>query len=501
MPTSASETRNRIVVAGVAEIVERPGGGDTPRHPAQLIADACRAACADARIAPRSIDHVSVVNVISWRYADLPATVTGALGIDASAEYGAPGGETPLRFLHRAASRISAGQSRVEIVCGGEASYSARLASDPVAAFGWPERPPPVEAPFRPYLNPLAHRLGVVDPVVVYPLYENARLAWEGLAPEEAQRRSAALWAGLSRVAADNAYAWLRQPLSPDEIATVTESNRMIAWPYTKSMVANPQVNQAAAFVVMSEADARAATLPVERMVTLAFAAEAMEPRDYLARDDFHRSPAMEAVLGAARADLDGRQPDHVELYSCFPCVPKMACAVLDRNAALPISVTGGLSFFGGPFNNYMSHAVAAMVRRLRAAPDQHGLLYGQGEFVTKHFAVRLAGGARGDPGAFEADASRQADADARRGPVPPIVAEAAGPATLETFTILHDRRGAPAQGIVVARLEDGGRTMARVPLGDGAALDRLRDPRRTPVGARGHLTPAADAVNEWSFS
>jgi hypothetical protein len=490
-----------VVVAGIGEVVDRGHRETPPPDPATLMADACEQALRDAGLSPSAIDHLSVVNSISWRYADLPDAVMAKVGLRASSDYGVPGGETPLRFVHRAAARIRAGQSRAELICGGEASYSARRAADPVSAFGWPAAPPAAHTPFRPYLHPLAHRTGLVDPVGVYPLYENALLAWQGLPPGEAHQQSARLWSGLSAVAADNPAAWRRDALDAREIAEVSAANRLIAWPYTRNMVANPQVNQAGALLVMSRAAAREAGMAVERMVTIAFAAEASEPRDYLARDVYHRSASMEAVLAAAQADAGGSPPDFVELYSCFPCVPKMAQIVLGRDRADPISVAGGLGFFGGPYNNYMTHAVAAAVRRLRAAPDAHGLLYGQGEFVTKNFVLRLIGGRRSEPARFDDDSSRQADADARRGPVPPVVEGATGAAVLETFTALFGRDGRPGDGIVIARLADGGRTMALLPKEDGAAMDRLFDSDRSPVGARGHLSPGPNDISRWSFA
>ena len=45
-------------------------------------------------------------------------------------------------------------------------------------------------------------------------------------------------------------------------------------------------------------------------------------------------------------------------------------------------------------------------------------------------------------PDALREDYSVQAAADARRGPVPPVVAEHAGAATLETFTVVYERDG-----------------------------------------------------------
>ena len=86
----------------------------------------------------------------------------------------------------------------------------------------------------------------------------------------------------------------------------------------------------------------------------------------------------------------DGNAFDAIELYSCFPCVPKMARRTLGLGADVQPTVTGGLTFFGAPLNTYMTHAACAMVRKLRGGA-RLGLLYGQGGFVTKHHGLVLS--------------------------------------------------------------------------------------------------------------
>jgi acetyl-CoA C-acetyltransferase len=191
---------------------------------------------------------------------------------------------------------------------------------------------------------------------------------------------------------------------------------------------------------------------------------------------------------------------DLVELYSCFPCVPKMARRTLGLGPEAVPSVAGGLTFFGAPLNNYMGHAAVAMVRRLRDAPGGGvGLLYGQGGYVTKHHALVVAGRPREGGGGLAQDYGVQAVADARRGPVPELVAEAAGRASVETFTVLFDRDAAPTHGVVIARAEGGGaRLMARVPSEDTESLGLLLDEERSPVGAAGTVRAGRDGLAEW---
>src|SRR5437762_4536769 len=142
-------------------------------------------------------------------------------------------------------------------------------------------------------------------------------------------------------------------------------------------MVANPTVNMGGAVLMTSLAKARAAGVPEDRLIYVSGGASAEEPRDYLVRDQFFESHPQNAVLETVM-DLvggDGRKFDAIELYSCFPCVPKMARRTLGFGADVQPTVTGGLTFFGAPLNSYMTHAACAMVQKIRAGA-KHGLLY-----------------------------------------------------------------------------------------------------------------------------
>ena len=120
------------------------------------------------------------------------------------------------------------------------------------------------------------------------------------------------------------------------------------------------------ALLMTSLAKARAAGIAEDRLVYPLGGASAEEPRDYLLRDQFFESHPQNAVLKAVMdlVDGDGKKFDAIELYSCFPCVPKMARRTLGLGADVQPTVTGGLTFFGAPLNTYMTHAACAMVRQ-----------------------------------------------------------------------------------------------------------------------------------------
>jgi acetyl-CoA C-acetyltransferase len=191
----------------------------------------------------------------------------------------------------------------------------------------------------------------------------------------------------------------------------------------------------------------------------------------------------------------DGKAFDAIELYSCFPCVPKMARRTLGLGPDVQPTVTGGLTFFGAPLNTYMTHAACAMVRKLRDGAKL-GLLYGQGGFVTKHHGLVLS---RQPPqGPLAQDTSVQAEADSHRRPVPDFVTEASGKGKVESFTVIYGRGGEIEHGVVMLRTPANARALARVRADDGATLAHLLNMDRTPVGSSGDISTAGDGVLEW---
>jgi acetyl-CoA C-acetyltransferase len=490
------------VIVGIGEIMDRPKDVAQSLEPLALMAEAARRADTEARGLLRETDSVDIIALVSWRYNDIGAQLAERLGMAPKrAVYGTVGGESPVRFLHEAARRIATGESSVGLVIGAEAQYAVNHAKRAAVELAWTpyaEQAPKMKRAAE-YVHPLGHRLGVAWPISVYPFYDAATAHAWGQTPSEAQAESALLWSRYAAAASRNPYAWLKAPLTPADIATVTPDNRIIGWPYTKRMVANPMVNQGAAVIVTSLARARAAGISDHQLVFIGAGASASEPRDWLARDIYHVNHAQDAVLAymLRQVDGDGGRFAALELYSCFPVVPKMARRNLKLPATVEPSVTGGLSFFGGPLNVYMAHAACAMTRAIRNGANL-GLLYGQGEFVTKHHALVLAREPQGDT--VMADNTAQQDADARRGHIPPTDDTPDGEATIETFTIPHDPAGQPIQGVVIARLSDGARTLARVPPVHADDLARLTSPDAYPIGLRGRIHVAPDGIPEWRF-
>lgn len=479
------------VIVGVGESVDRPADLLASREPVELMLDALRLADTDAGGGWLGrLTAVDIVNQMGWRYADIGAVLAERLPAPVRVTEGPVGGESPLRLIQDAALRIGAGEGDVFAICGAEAQYAIDKARAAGVELPWTRPGPPVDrSNLWSYHNRLALAHRVAIPAHVYPFYECATAAAWGQQPRQAIEESAAIYSRFSTAAARQPSAWSGRRYTPGEVTKPASDNRLIAWPYTKRQVANPSVNMGAAVIVTSLAAARAAGLTDDALVFIGGGAAASEPRDYLRRDRYDRSAAQETVLQAATRLNRGEHFDVVELYSCFPVVPKMARRVLGLAADEELSVIGGLSFFGAAINNYMTHATIGMVRRLRAGGST-GLLYGQGEYVTKHHALILRRTPDGEP----ADYDVQAEAEAAMAPAPVVVDRYEGPLTVETATVIYDRQGQAETGIVIGRTSDGARTMARTE--DAATIATLTDLERSPVGRSGDARLGGDGLS-----
>jgi acetyl-CoA C-acetyltransferase len=277
-----------------------------------------------------------------------------------------------------------------------------------------------------------------------------------------------ALMEPLTRAAAANPHAWFPVARSAEELTKPSAENRMIAFPYPKYLNAVIETDQAAALLLCSEDAARRLGAAQGRLVYWWGGGHAVEdPWFATERPDFAACPALGRAAHGALAEAGVALDDVAlfDLYSCFPVALEMACEALGIAEDDPrgLSVTGGLPYAGGPGNNYCLHALASLVPKLR---ERGGiaLATGNGWYLTKHSACVVAARPR--------EAAPLAAPEAA--PAPPPVAfaeEAAGGGTLETYTVLYDRGGAPERGIAVGRLGDGRRFLAHVPE-DRAALE-----------------------------
>lgn len=380
------------------------------------------------------------------------------------------GGNTPQQLINALFERVARGESEFALAVGAEflGSLRKRMAAGSDFA-GWEDdgdAPEPERfGDGRPGVSPQEQLHWLNMPVNTYPMFENALRAHQGHSLEQHQRQIGQLFARFTEVAAANPEAWFRQARTPDELITVGDQNRMVGFPYPKLVNAIMEVDQSAGVLIASVAKARALGVPEEKWVYLHGCSEAADLWLPLERQNYYSSPAIRAT-GKQALDMAGTtidEIDYIDLYSCFPSAVEIAAIELGLSLddARGFTVTGGLPYMGGPGNNYAMHSIAVMMQRLRGKPGSKGLVTANGWYLTKQaigiYSTDPVEGTweRADPHAL------QAEIDAL--PHPPIVEHPRGPATIETYTVVHRREGL-ARGIVIGRDASGHRFVANTP-------------------------------------
>lgn len=498
------------VIIGCGQINDRAATGAEGMDSLELMIAASRAAGADAGDGVLGqTDWLGIVNQLSFPQltGTLVEGVSSALGLSPkiARETPSPTGDSPILLINEAANAIGGGKANVALIVGAEALRTAgkRRAEAKAAAAASSageekkKGPYPKRGPVEPEPR---HHYGLLTPTDVYPIFENAARAEFGQTFAEAQAESGMIWAGMSEVAANNTHAWINQSRTASDIIEPTADNRPIAFPYTKFQVANAAVNQGAAVIVTSLAVAQAAGVSEDRIIYVGQGAAAHEAEDPLNRPAYASSASMSVSLTKALElnGLSASEFDHMEIYSCFPIVPKMARRVLGIPADRTMTMFGGLTFGGGPIGNYMTHAAACMVEALRN-DGTNGLLFANGGYATHNHTIVLTKMPQ-PAGTFPHNFDFQEQADALRGEVPEMVGEYAGPGKLETYTVLFDRKGEPKHGVVIARLEDNRRAIALVPPTDTPAIERLMSGAADLQDSAGMLA-VHDSRNIWSFA
>ena len=454
---------NEPVLVGISQLEQRATDPLAAREPIELMIDAVRAAAQDAGSVAllRQAGSVRVIRGF-WRYENPAGAVCEAIANPTAETALTPfGGNYVQKVLNHSALDIQSGRHDIIVMTGAECGRTQATARRAGLKLRWrdingtPDRYIGTDGPMG---HPAETALGIRRASQVYAIFETARRHHLDESVPGHLRRISELWAGFSRVAAGNPHAWIREAKTAEQIRTPSRGNRPVTFPYPKLMNANNNVDQAAALILCSEAKAAALGIPKSRWIYPWVGTEAND--QYLAshRDCFFKSPAIRIAGGRALelAGLAKDDLDFVDLYSCFPVAVQVAAAELGLDTNRPLTVTGGLTFAGGPLNNYVMHSVARTAELLREAPGAKALVTANGGYLSGH-AVGIYSGEPRKEGFQFANPQDAVDAAA---PVREVVAEYAGSAEVEGYCVLHGTEG-PEVANIALRLPDGQRTWA----------------------------------------
>ena len=487
MATSSGSPHKRMttidprtpVLVGAAAIEQRIDDPQAALEPVELMIRALEGAADDAgsRELLSRADSIRVPRGI-WDYPDPCRLIARRFGcLDARTEV-AEVGILQTTLIGRAAADIAAGRSEIALLSGGEAKYRARRAKLlGVKAPSTAQQPCEPDSVLRPAATIVSEqelRVGLAMPVTQYSMMENALRAAESLSIEQHRREVASLWARMSEIAAKNPHAWIREPVPLEFLACESERNRMLAFPYTRLHTAQWNVDQAAGFILCSKAAADAAGIALDRRIHPWAVAESNVMVPVSERLHPHRCPGYARAAEAIRLHT-GRsvaQADHLELYSCFPVAVRIQAREMGIDETVrPVSLTGGMTFAGGPLNNFVFQALVRMVETLRADSRATGVVTAVSGMLTKQ-GISLWS-ARPSPAGFRfADVSEQVARELER---VPVENEASGPARVVCYTVLFEDAG-PVRTVLLCDVADGRRVLVSSESADLAAEATTRE-------------------------
>ena len=408
--------------------------------------------------------------------SNVPRAIAQRVGADpAKAILTTTGGQTNQKLVGQFAHAIAEGHSQCAVIVGSEAISTVLALSAKGEKRDWSEE---IDGEFEDQgfgieemMEPQLFAHGATGAIPLYALAENARRAKLGLSLEEYRLEIGRLFAPFSAVAAANPHAAAPTERSAEELATVTERNRIVAEPYTRMTVARDQVNQAAAIILGSAGLARSLGVPEERWVHIHGVTAATE-RKLSSRPDMAANPASIASVEAALA-IAGKQMDemaYLDFYSCFaiPVFNQMDHFQLAADDPRGLTLTGGLPFFGGAGNNYSAHAICEAVDRVRKDAGSYALVGANGGWMSKYATGIYSTEPADWSGAGRFEALPLADEGV------PAASEIPAMATVETYTINRSKHGAVA--VFVARDAQGHRVIGNADLADAATAKAFEE-------------------------
>lgn len=492
---------NTPVIIGVGQFSQRQTDPDyAPLSYADLGGRALAGAIADSggEGVEKAIDTLAVIRAFEMSRPDrkppfgAPDNVPAAFALRVGATpqrliLSPTGGQTNQQMVGEFAADIAEGRAECAAIVGAEAISTVLALAAKGEAPDWSEvhggefedRGFGTEDLME--MELFAH--GATGAIPLYALAENARRAKLGLSLEEYRLKIGELFEPFTKVAASNPHSAAPVERSAEELASVTERNRIVAEPYTRMTVARDQVNQAAAIIIASAGKARELGVPEDKWVHIHSITCATELK-LLKRPELEGNPASIASVETA-LEMAGKgmsEIDILDFYSCFAIPVFNQCDHFGLSANDPrgLTLTGGLPFFGGAGNNYSAHAICEAVARVRSAPGKTALVGANGGWMSKY-----------STGIYSTQAADWSETKARvqtldkASNAAPVCKGDYAEATVETYTINRNKKGDVA--VFIGRNPQGERVAGNADLSHEATAKLFESGE--PFGAKLSVT------------
>jgi acetyl-CoA C-acetyltransferase len=449
------------VLVGIGTATQREADYRLALEPMDLMLQAVNAAGTDtgAAGALTGVQWVAVPRG-RWRYTNPAGEIAHSIGAQAASTVLASVGVLQQTLIGEACSRIARGEAHTTLVAGADAGHRilrARIAGERASERAGQGVPDTYWEPAADLRHPVEVRAGLDMPVGLYAILESAFRHAQGWSVGSHRDRLAQMVAQFSHIAADNPDAWTRRRVGPEDVRDGSERNPMQAFPYTRLHCSSWSVDQAAALLFCSERQAEALGIPRNRWVYPLASTESNHMVPVSARASLSTCIGA-ALAGKAALDSAGLSPadlDLVDLYSCFPIAVETYAEALGLPLTRPLTVTGGMNFAGGPYNNYQLQSTARAARLLRAGDGRHALVSGVSGVLTKQ-GFGLWSREPGH-GFVHQDLSDQV---AREQQTLPVLDTYTGAAKVAGCTVLHET-GSARRGVLLVDTPQGQRALA----------------------------------------
>ena len=380
---------NRPVVIGISSIQQK-GTFDELDEALVLMDQATKDAIKDTTN-PNIAQYIDEIQVPKgfWKYRDPGRWIAERNGITSVKTSVTKIGVLQQNLINSACAKIINNEIQATLIVGGEARFKkirGLIEGKDFIETELNENPDHyVKAEKDLHIKEEAEALGLMA-VGYYAILESALRSSKKLSIQEHREMLGKLYEKFSLIASLNSDGWIDEKLEWKNIATPSKKNPVQATPYNKYHCTSWNVNQASAMILCSENLADKLNIPINKRIYPLASSETNHMIATIQRPNMIKPLGLEL---AAKFIIEISKENNFsantfDLYSCFPVAVQMFSDVLGLKDEDIKTVTGGMSFAGGPLNNYMIHSTVKMLSDIRKDNNKIGLVTGVSGMMTK---------------------------------------------------------------------------------------------------------------------
>jgi acetyl-CoA C-acetyltransferase len=381
--------KNRPVLVGIGSLQQK-GSFEQLDEALILMEQATLDAIEDTNV-PEIKNYIDEIQIPKgfWAYRDPGKWIAEKHGFAEAETSVTKIGVLQQNLVNSACKKIIDGEIRASLIVGGEARFKMIQALKeglPYEEMALTENPDNyVKAKEDLYVAEELDALGMMA-VGYYAIIESAMRYKNQYSLNEHESFLGNYYERFSQIASKNPHAWNQKIFTAEEIKTPSKKNQKIAYPYNKLHNTSWNVNQASALILTSDEIADKLKIPFDKRVYPLVSSETNHMIGVIQRPDLTSPVGLKLATKylLETAAKNNIKPTFYELYSCFPVAVQLFAQALNIPENIDKTITGGMPFAGGPLNNYMLHATAQVLMRIRDNNSEVGLITGVSGMMTK---------------------------------------------------------------------------------------------------------------------